>query len=97
VFAKIREELEELEEALSEDQGRDRLTEEMGDLLFAVANLSRHLGVDSEGALRHANAKFERRFHHMEDALERQGAAIADKPLSELEALWNLAKKSELD
>jgi MazG family protein len=97
VFAKIREELEELEEALSEDQGHDRLTEETGDLLFAVANLSRHLGVDSEGALRHANAKFERRFRHMEDALERQGAALSEKLLSELEDLWNLAKKSELD
>ena len=92
VLAKLQEEAIELVEA------RDRLTpeavtEEMGDLLFVVANLARHLGVDPEGALRAANAKFTRRFESIEDALAEHGRSPAESDLAEMDALWDAAKK----
>jgi MazG family protein len=72
VLAKVREELDEVHAELGD---RQALHEELGDLLFAVAQSARHLGVDPEAALRDANAKFERRFRHMEAALACQGLA----------------------
>jgi MazG family protein len=66
VIDKVEEEIAELKEELGEGRKPERRDEEMGDLLFACANLARHLGVDPEGALRRANAKFERRFKRME-------------------------------
>jgi ATP diphosphatase len=94
VVAKIAEEAAELVEA------RDRLTpaevaEEMGDLLFVMANLSRHLGVDPEAALRGANAKFTRRFARIEDWLAEEGRAPAGSTLAEMDALWVRAKHEE--
>ena len=70
----------------------DPSTEEIGDLLFAVVNWARHLGVDAEAALRRANAKFERRFRHMEAV---SGEAFAALPLEDKEALWQSAKQQE--
>lgn len=84
--AKIDEEIIEIEIASSEN-----LEEEIGDLLFAVVNWSRKLGVDPESALRVANAKFERRFHAMETADDR----FADRSLEQQEALWQAVKKAE--
>jgi ATP diphosphatase len=84
--AKIDEELAELE-AETEHQ---RMLEEMGDLLFAVVNLSRHLNIEPEAALREANRKFERRFREIE-----QAPGFADLPLEEKEALWTAAKKRQ--
>lgn len=94
VVAKITEEAAELVEA------RERLTEaevaeEFGDLLFVMANLARHMGVDPEAALRGANAKFTRRFGRIEDWLEAAGKRPADSDLAEMDALWNRAKAEE--
>ena len=69
--------------------------EEVGDLLFVVANLARHLKVDPEAALRSANAKFTRRFKFIEAALEAEGRTPADASLDDMEALWQTAKRNE--
>ena len=95
VIAKIREELDEFETELSDLPDPDRLEDELGDVLFAVANLARHMAVDPEAALRRCNAKFMRRFRHIEMALASQGKAPADASLAEMEALWVDAKRHE--
>ena len=74
---------------------KQRLTEELGDLLFAVTNLARFVGADAETALRDTNAKFTRRFEYIEDALKAKGVAIKDASLDDMEALWNEAKRKE--
>ncbi|MFO1184015.1 MAG: nucleoside triphosphate pyrophosphohydrolase [Bauldia sp.] len=94
VIAKIREEVTEAEAELVTGS-RERLGEEIGDILFAVANLARHLEVDPEAALRSANAKFERRFAHIERALAAQGRSPGESDLAEMEALWQAAKANE--
>jgi len=88
VVAKIHEELDEVAAAASADERE----EEVGDLLFAVVNLARHLRVDPEAALRNANAKFERRFRGMESLA---GDAFPGLPLEGKEALWGRVKRSE--
>ncbi len=85
--AKIDEEIAEVESAASDDHR----TEEIGDLLFAVVNWARHLGVDAEAALRHANTKFERRFRAMETIA---GDAFEDLTLDQKEALWQRVKST---
>jgi ATP diphosphatase len=96
VIAKIREELDEFEHELASDEAkRDRHEDELGDILFAVANLGRHLRVDPEAALRRSNAKFLRRFSHIETELARRGRALGDASLDEMEALWTEAKRLE--
>ena len=72
-----------------------RITEEMGDLLFVMANVARHLGIDPEAALAGANAKFSRRFRHIEARLAGQGKSPAHSTLGEMDALWDEAKKAE--
>lgn len=94
VLAKVREELGELEEALAEDDRR-AAREEVGDLLFIVANLARHLGADPEAALAGCNGKFRRRFAAVEAALEERGQSLAEATLDEMDALWDEAKRSE--
>ena len=91
VLAKVQEELHELQEAVGSAEGT-RTREELGDLLFSVAQLARHLGQDPEAALREANAKFERRFRYMEAQLAAQGRAVQDAMPAALEALWAKAK-----
>ena len=91
VLAKIREEADEVDAALASGD-RQATAEEVGDLLFAVANLARHAGVDPEAALRGTNAKFERRFGYIEQELGRQGRSLAGASLEEMEALWQAAK-----
>ncbi len=92
VLAKLREELDEIEAEL--DAGdRAAQEDELGDLLFCVVNLARHLELDSEMALKRANAKFERRFGYIEDALAARGLQFADVTLDEMEALWLEAKR----
>lgn len=98
VLAKIREETEEVEQELRETEDgapSPALADEIGDLLFAVANLARHVGADPEQALRAANAKFERRFHFIERELERMGSAPQQSSLEEMESLWAAAKATE--
>ncbi|MBY6240223.1 nucleoside triphosphate pyrophosphohydrolase [Methylosinus sp. Sm6] len=95
VLAKIREETEEVEQELREGASHAALVDEIGDLLFAVANLARHVDADPEQALRGANAKFERRFHFIEKALADKGRDPSEATLDEMEALWQAAKSSE--
>ena len=94
VVDKVREELDEVLEAMSENDPQ-AITEEIGDLLFVVTNLARHLKVDPESALRAANGKFERRFRFIEQALRDQGLKAEQCSLEQLDALWGEAKKSE--
>ena len=92
VNAKLQEELDELTEARS-GANRDELEDELGDVLFVIVNIARHLRVDSEQALRKANAKFRRRFHYVERRLNEAGQPLADASLEEMEALWQQAKQ----
>lgn len=93
VLAKIAEETGELVDVM--DAGdQDRIEDEFGDLLFVIANLSRHLNVDPEAALRRANEKFSRRFRHIERRLGEQGR-LGDASLEEMEELWVEAKALE--
>ena len=94
VIGKIEEELREVREAL-ESGSRGEIEDEIGDLLFAVANLARHAGLDPESALRGANAKFERRFRAVEQALAAGGRTPAEASLDDLEDLWVKAKTAE--
>jgi nucleoside triphosphate diphosphatase len=94
VLRKIREEADEIEVAL--DRGdAEELAAETGDLLFAVVNLARHVGADPDMALRATNAKFERRFGYIEQALAAQGRSLESASLAEMDALWNEAKSKE--
>lgn len=95
VVAKVKEELAELEEAMAADEA-PRIEEELGDLLFTCANLSRKLGLAPESVLRQANGKFEKRFNHMEVSADRAGESFESLSLSEKENYWNAAKKSGL-
>jgi ATP diphosphatase len=94
VIDKIAEEAAEVVEA-RDTLTQDEVTEEVGDLLFVMANLARHLNVDPEVALRQANAKFQRRFEFIEDALSRDGRTPLDSDLAEMDGLWNAAKVAE--
>ncbi len=94
VLDKIAEESRELVEA-RDSLSADEIEDEMGDLLFVMANLARHLKVDPETALRRANAKFTRRFRAIEAALARDGRRPEDSDLAEMDALWNAAKAAE--
>ena len=96
VLEKLDEEVAELREAAASRQSdRHRVAEEVGDLLFAVVNVARLIGVDPESALKSANRKFRRRFAFIEQALARGGRAPADATLDEMEALWAEAKTQE--
>ncbi|HEY6457114.1 MAG TPA: nucleoside triphosphate pyrophosphohydrolase [Steroidobacteraceae bacterium] len=102
VRAKITEELAELDEAVLEAASQTdcagppaHLVEEMGDLLFAIANWGRHVGADAEGALRAANAKFERRFASMEALARERALVLGELTLEHWEALWLEAKHAE--
>ncbi len=93
VIAKIEEELAELRsEIASAPADRTRIADELGDVLFAVANLARHCKVEPEGALRSTNDKFERRFRYLERRLAEQGRTPSEATLEEMEALWQEAK-----
>jgi ATP diphosphatase len=88
------------EEAREVAEARDRLAqaeleEEVGDLLFVMANLARHLGVDPEAALRGANAKFTRRFNAIEDELARRGKTPAQSTLAEMDAIWDRVRAED--
>ncbi len=95
VVDKILEEVSELRAEIASGAAPDRLEDEVGDLLFAVANLARHLNVDPEAALRRANRKFERRFRRVETLLAGAGRTPGESSLDELEALWQQAKREE--
>src|SRR2546421_12370390 len=94
VIAKIREETDEIASALDAGE-QEKVAGEIGDLLFAVVNLARHLDVDPETALRMTNLKFERRFGAIEDALGARGKRPTDTSLAQMDALWDAAKAGE--
>ena len=96
VMGKLREELGELEREV-EAGDRAQAAREFGDLLFVMANCARHLSIDAEGALQASNAKFIRRFEHVERRLREQGRTPHDTPLVEMDALWDEAKRLEGD
>jgi MazG family protein len=103
VIAKIEEEVAELREVTETraggsgdpDPARDRLEEEMGDLLFAIANLSRKLGIEPESALRRADDKFARRFTELERRFNARGRSLQHSSLDEMEAEWGRIKKED--
>jgi tetrapyrrole methylase family protein/MazG family protein len=94
IFDKLREETAEMQRAL-EAKDRPKIEEELGDLLFAAMNLARFLQADPELALKHANAKFLRRFREMERLASDTGRRFQDVPRAEMEALWDSAKRGE--
>jgi tetrapyrrole methylase family protein / MazG family protein len=94
VLGKVREELEELEKAM-EGGAPEEVEHELGDLLFAVANLGRWVKVHPEEALRGTLRRFESRFHHIEQKLAARGKSPRESTLAEMDALWNEAKQGE--
>jgi nucleoside triphosphate diphosphatase len=94
LFLKLDEEWAELRAASASGDPRS-LAEELGDVLFVLANLARRHGLDPEDALRGSNRKFERRFRHIEATLSRQGRRLEDATLAEMDALWEEAKALE--
>jgi len=94
VWDKVREEADELGREI-DSMDRERMEEEMGDLLFSLINASRLYGINPENALEKTNRKFIRRFNHVERRAHELGHNLRDMPLSEMDALWNEAKQSE--
>jgi len=94
VVDKIEEEVAELRRAV-QGEGRERAEEEMGDLLFSIANLARKLGIEPESALRKANEKFSARFDKLERAFEARGQSIHNATLEEMESEWGAVKHTE--
>ena len=97
VIHKLHEELDELAQARSENQGcSPEIENEIGDILFVIVNIARHLKVDPEQALRKANAKFRSRFSYVERALKESGRPLPGATLEEMENLWQQAKQQEV-
>ncbi len=97
IIDKVEEELSELKEAIANGETKARIADEFGDVAFVLANVGRRLGVDPESALRGTCAKFIRRFQYIEAALAARGRNPEDADLDEMEALWNAAKRAEID
>ncbi len=95
VLHKLDEEVVELKHEVANNGGTERLTDEIGDLLFVTTILARHLSIDPDSALRHANAKFERRFRRMEELARKRGKDLASMDLAGQDALWDEAKAEE--
>ncbi|MEE2724663.1 MAG: nucleoside triphosphate pyrophosphohydrolase [Verrucomicrobiota bacterium] len=98
VIPKIREELDEVEEAINEsgaNQQNENLAEEIGDLLFAVTNLTRKIGMDSESLLAAANQKFINRFNEVEKILEKQGTNVVEADIQCMEKAWEKVKNKD--
>jgi ATP diphosphatase len=95
VLDKLEEEIAEVRAEFAAGADHARMLDEIGDVLFVLVNLARHARVDFSQALRHANAKFERRFRRMEALAAGAGEGLAGKSLDEQDALWNQAKAEE--
>ena len=94
ILAKLHEEIRELQEAFAR-QDSQKTADEVGDLLFVVVNIARFLGIDPETALRRTNSKFSRRFRYVESTIKLRGFEMKNTPLTEMDALWEEAKKAE--
>lgn len=95
VIAKIHEELNELSEEITAGTDKERLADELGDVLFACCNLARHLGIDPDQALSGTNQKFYRRFNYVETRVSAAGKTFTDFSLDELDSFWDEAKQLE--
>lgn len=95
IMAKLAEEIGELEEVIAAGAPAAKLADELGDILFVVANIARRLGVDPEDALRGTNAKFVRRFAHIEATMAASGRKLGEVSLEDMDAAWNDAKRRE--
>ena len=95
IMAKLEEEIGELDEAIAAGASKAKLADELGDILFVVANLARHLGVDPEAALRGTNEKVVRRFAHVEATIKSSGGKLGEVGLEEMDAAWDDAKRRE--
>jgi len=95
IMMKLSEEIGELNDAVESGASKAKLTDELGDILFVCANLARHLGVDPEEALRATNAKFVRRFAHVEATVAASGRQLGAVSLEEMDAAWDDAKRLE--
>ena len=97
IFDKLHEEVEELREAMREKEADEaaqaHVREELGDVLFVITNLARHLNVEPETALKATNRKFRQRFQHIERTLQTRGQEFSDTDIDDLEAIWQEAKK----
>lgn len=97
VFEKVQEEINEVKQELNQAiPAQEKINEEIGDLLFSVVNLARHLKVAPEEALRQANKKFEQRFRSVENKLQAQNLSINDRTLAELDQIWDQVKQEEV-
>ena len=94
VWTKVKEELGEVDVEIKA-KDKERLTDEMGDLFFALINACRLYGIDPEGALERTNKKFIRRFNHIEQRAEEQGKTLSEMTLEEMDGYWNEAKQNE--
>ena len=94
-WSKLEEELSELRAAQVGELGRDAVHEELGDVLFAVVNVARHLGIEPESSLRHATSKFERRFRGVEQHLVERAIKMAEASPELLDELWNMVKREQ--
>ena len=94
VLAKLQEEMDEFQQAVTENDD-ESMAEELGDLIFSAVNVARHLGYDAEGVLRQANEKFETRFGDMETSALEEGSALSDESISQMEARWQSAKSRD--
>jgi len=92
ILAKMQEEASELAEAQAK-QDKQRMADEVGDLLFVAVNVARFLGIDPETALQQSNRKFDERFRHVESSIKQRGRELKDASLAEMDALWEEAKK----
>lgn len=95
ILAKLLEEANELEAEMKAGAPKDKLADELGDILFVCVNLARQLKVEPEEALSSTNRKFERRFRHIESELRKQGRNPEEASLEEMDALWDAAKAAE--
>ncbi|MCE9524311.1 MAG: nucleoside triphosphate pyrophosphohydrolase [Alphaproteobacteria bacterium] len=95
VMEKLEEEIGELNEALAQGAPKEKLTDELGDILFVCVNLARFIGVDPEAALTATNQKFTRRFAHVEKTIAATGHQLSDATLEEMDAAWDDAKRLE--
>lgn len=95
VLVKVKEEIGEVEREMEQSASKDRIEDEMGDILFACVNLARKLNIDPEQALKRTNEKFDRRFRHVEAGLRIQSRRPQDASLDEMESLWVEAKRTE--
>lgn len=91
VLAKLEEELDEFKDALASGKPEE-VSAELGDILFSVVNVTRHLALDAEAVLRAANKKFSTRFAHMEEAARKSQSSLAEESMAQLEARWRIAK-----